>query len=112
MVISLCKEIVLYGKLKENWGLGHVKCTVDKCKCKKYNHIKISGCYVHEAKVKKEIHLRHGFQQGLACVNHVKSFCDFFRMNRMDVNRKPHLLHVCESYWEMLPPKIQHYKKT
>ena len=70
---SLSHEIKLYVMLKEKWGLGKIKWQVDRCKCKTYEYLKISGCYVDEENVKREMYLGHGYQQALARVNHVKS---------------------------------------
>ena len=74
LMYSLCHEIHLYGTLKANWGLGHINCKEVHCKCGAYSHLKISGYYVDENNVKKEMYLGHGFQQALSGINHVKSF--------------------------------------
>jgi len=51
----LLKEIVAYGKLKDQWGIGHIKIVIVRCnspccskKKKEYRfpHMKIFGCYI------------------------------------------------------------------
>ena len=69
-----CHEIQLYGLLKTKWGLGHIKCTIDSCKCKSFKYLKVTGCYVNEYNDKYEMYLGHRFQQASSRVNHVKSF--------------------------------------
>lgn len=59
---NVCEEVLLYHKLKEEWGLGHIKIKVFRCK--DYNNGKpkvilapvytlICGCYVDIHNVKR-----------------------------------------------------------
>lgn len=74
LMTSLHHEIQLYEQLKARWGLGHIRCKVIRCHCKKHFGLIISGYYINEENVKRKIYLGHGFQQALSRVNHVKSF--------------------------------------
>ena len=40
----LLKEIVAYGKLKEQWGIGHIK--IVPCRESRFRYKKIYGCYI------------------------------------------------------------------
>jgi len=51
----LLKEIVEYGKLKEHWGIGHIKivncrcnspCCIKKERIDRFPHMRIYGCYI------------------------------------------------------------------
>ena len=75
LMFSLCHEIKLFVKLKTAWGLGPIKLHQrHQCKHECNNELKISGHYVDEDRVKKDMFLGYGYQQALARVNHVKSF--------------------------------------
>ena len=74
LMFSLCQETKLYVILKEQWGLGKITWKVDHCRCKEHKYLKLSGHYLDEENVKKQMYLGHGYQQALSRVNHVKSF--------------------------------------
>ena len=51
----LLKEIIEYGKLKEQWGIGHIKivqcrcnspCCIKKKRTDRFAHMRIYGCYI------------------------------------------------------------------
>ena len=71
---SLCHELKSYVSLKVAWGLGPLKVQRHECKRECNNELKISGYYVDELNVKRDMFLGYGYQQALARVNHVKSF--------------------------------------
>ena len=79
--VMLCREILVYHRLKEKWGLGPIRCKTYKCAtCKGKSihvnlasHVKIEGFYYDIENVKRSMLLGYGFSQALSRVNHVKS---------------------------------------
>ena len=73
---DLSKEIVMYGRVKEKWGIGHVKCYVKKESCFNCDrhHVIVVGCYVDVENVEREAFLAFDLKIALQRVNHVKSF--------------------------------------
>ena len=66
------KEIVQYGKLKEQWGLGHIKivrvlcdagCCIKKKKEDRFRDTKIMGCYIDIYDKPKETSLGHDIKE-------------------------------------------------
>ena len=51
---ELGREIRMYKELKEKWALGHIKCVVECFDCCFKPCMRIYGCYVDEANVKRE----------------------------------------------------------
>ena len=73
---EVCDEIVMYGRVKEKWGIGHVKCYIKKgpcfgCDC---YHTRVVGCYLDVENVTREAFLAYNLKKALQRVNHVKSF--------------------------------------
>ena len=72
---EVCKEIVMYGRVKEKWGIGHVKCYVrGPCiGCDGY-HVRVVGCYVNAENEEREVYLAYNLRTALKRVNEVKSY--------------------------------------
>ena len=72
---DLSKEIVMYGRVKEKWGIGHVKCYVrGPCiGCDGY-HVRVVGCYVNAENEEREVYLAYNLRTALKRVNEVKSY--------------------------------------
>ena len=73
---EVCDEIVMYGRVKEKWGIGHVKCYIKKGPCFACDsyHVRVVGCYVNVENVEREAFLAYNLKKALQRVNHVKSF--------------------------------------
>ena len=90
---QLCREIMEYQQLKEEWGLGSICCKVKKCNActkkpfgipinesnvlylnKYVIHVRIYGMCLNEVNVKKSKMSGYNFVQALSRANHVKSF--------------------------------------
>ena len=72
---EVCKEIALYARVKEKWGIGHVKCYVrGPCiGCDGY-HVRVVGCYVNAENEEREVYLAYNLRTALKRVNEVKSY--------------------------------------
>ena len=86
----ICKEIVERHELKEDWGLGPIRCQVLKCKkctegalgkispgfkfCNHVLHFKLYGVYTDLGNVKKVVFLGNDVPGALHRTKHVKSF--------------------------------------
>ena len=78
---EVCDEIVIYGQVKEKWGIGHVKVYVKKRRCFACDdyHMRVVGCYVDVENVEREAFLVYNLKKALQRVDHVKSFfCEIF----------------------------------
>ena len=64
---DLRSEIVMYGRVKEEWGIGHVKCYVKKRPCLGCDgyHVRVVGCYVDVEKVEREAFLGCNLKKAL-----------------------------------------------
>ena len=73
---EVCDEIVMYGRVKEEWGIGHVKCYIKKGQCFACDgyHTRVVGCYLDVENVTREAFLAYNLKKALQRVNHVKSF--------------------------------------
>ena len=72
---EVCDDIVMYGRVKEKWGIGHVKCYVKKGPCLGCDgyHVRVVGCYVNAENVDREIYLAYSLRKALKRVDEVKS---------------------------------------
>ena len=82
-VRRLLKEIVAYGKLKEQWGLGHIK--IVQCRCNspscikkkkedRFTHIRIYGCYIDIDDKPKSTYLAESIKEAKRCAPIEKTF--------------------------------------
>ena len=75
MMNRLCHEIQYYARLKERWGLGHVKCVPEKkpcCACNRY-HLRVYGFFVNRANVKHRLFLGKGMMNAYESIHFIKS---------------------------------------
>ena len=74
---ELCKEIIQYGKVKEGWGLGHIKCVPSTVKCRGCGrkHMRIIGFYTSGMwNVKKRRFLGFSYEGVLERLHYIKLF--------------------------------------
>ena len=74
---EMCKEIIQYGELKEEWGLGHIKCVPSTVKCGGCGrkHMKIFGFYFSPSwNVRKRRFLGFSYEGVLARLHYIKLF--------------------------------------
>ena len=80
--VMLRREILVYFRLKEKWGLGPVRCKTYKCvtcagksiiHVNLASNVRLEGFYYDIENVKRSVLLGYGFSQALARINHVKS---------------------------------------
>ena len=74
---ELCKDIIQYGKVKEEWGLGHIKCVPSTVRCRGCGgkHMKIIGFYTSPSwNVKKQRFLGFSYEGVLARLHYIKLF--------------------------------------
>ena len=72
---EVCNEIVMYGRVKKKWGIGHIKCIVKRRRCfaRDNFHMRVVGCYVDFENVERETFLAYSLKKALQRVNNVKS---------------------------------------
>ena len=73
----LREEIITYGEVKNEWGLGHiqVKCTKPECEYCEERQCVITGYYRDYYELTKQnVYLGHSYKHALSRLNHVKSF--------------------------------------
>jgi len=89
------KEIVQYGKLKEQWGLGHIKivrvlcdagCCIKKKKEDRFRDTKIIGCYIDIYDKPKETYLGYDIKGAKRRVPIEKTWCypTFYQIQHAD----------------------------
>ena len=73
---EVCKEIVMYARVKKKWGIGHVRCRVVKGPCVGCGgyHMRVFGCYVNAENEEREVYLAYNLRTALKRVNEVKSY--------------------------------------
>lgn len=79
----MLREIQLYARLKERWGLGHIKCIPVKKICDecKSHHVRTFGLYVDRNNVKRRRFLGSTILGALcADIHHIKTTYVFPRM--------------------------------
>jgi len=78
------KEIVEYGKLKEQWGIGHIKivtvrcnssCCIKKKKEDRFTHSKIIGCYIDIYDKPQETYLAPTIKKAMSRTPIEKTWC-------------------------------------
>ena len=75
MMNRLCHEIQCYARLKERWGLGHVKCVPEKKPCRACNryHLRVYGFFVNGVNVKHRLFLGKGMMNAYESIHFIKS---------------------------------------
>jgi len=68
----LLKEIVAYGKLKEQWGIGHIK--IVQCREGRCRYKKIYGCYIDMDDEPKKTYLSDSYKEAKRRAPIEKSF--------------------------------------
>jgi len=91
----LLKEIVEYGKLKEQWGIGHIKivrvrcdagCCIKKKKEDRHRDTKIIGCYIDIYDKPKETYLGYDIKSAKRRAPIEKTWCypTFYKLQHAD----------------------------
>ena len=72
---EVCRDIVMYARVKRKWGIGHVKCRVVKGPCVGCHdyHMRVFGCYVNAENVEREVYLAYNLRRALRRIDAVKS---------------------------------------
>lgn len=74
---ELREEIMRYGMLKQMWGLGHVRCKLQKGECRRCmkKHCILTGYYRgYYEQTKQSMYLGFGYENAFARMSHVKAF--------------------------------------
>jgi len=86
----LHKEIVAYAKLKEQWGIGHIK--IVQCREGRCRYMKIYGCYIDAFDKPKETYLSDSYKETKRRVPIEKTFLYPTRYELLHTRKRSHSL--------------------